>query len=124
MQRSGAKQRRAASHTITESQQVTTASQLAGLESSGINVAPQQTVPKSQLDAAMLAIPTHPVEPDTLPHPLQQLFDEWRAAVGSPDALAIRPAKGAGLGDATTLRIGSAAELYTLAMGLTARCVG
>lgn len=87
----------------------------------GINVAPQHCVPKSQLDAAMLAIPTHPVEPDTLPHPLQPLFDEWRAAVGGPEALAVKPAKGAGLGDGTTLRIGSAAELYTLAMGFTAR---
>lgn len=89
----------------------------------GINVAPQHTVPRSQLDAAMLAIPSHPVPPTTLPHPLQPLFDEWRAAVGGPAALAIKPVKGAGLGDATTLRIASAAELYTLAMALTARCV-
>lgn len=103
--------------------QVAMASQLAGLESMGINVAPQHMVPRSQLDAAMLAIPKHPVEPDTLPHPLQPLFDDWRAAVGGPEALAVKPAKGAGVGDATTLRIASAAELYTLAVALTARHV-
>lgn len=87
----------------------------------GINVAPQHTMPMSQLDATMLAIRNHPVDPSTMPHPLQPFFDELRAAVGNPEVLAIRPPRGVGAGDATTLRIASAADLYTMAVAFTAR---
>ncbi len=71
----------------------------------------------------MLAINSHPIDPETTPHPLQPFFDDLRAAVGNPEVLAIRPPRGVGVGDATTLRIASAADLYTMAVALTARCV-